>query len=679
MSVQAVYQPSSHANILAPGQVLRGGVLTRLGHLNQWVAWKYGPPRGDGKPSKIPIDPNSGKQASVTDSGTWAGFKAASEAVDRYGCAGVGFVFTDGDGFMFVDLDDCIVDGQVAPWALAIVEALDSYTEISPSGTGLKIWLEATKPGDLCRKDDVEMYEMDRYSTFTGERFAGGGIEERQDALNDLYRQTFPATPDTPSQAVSGDPRRSDGNLPDDYDLLDKARTTGADPQTFARLYDSGYRDGEDRSAADFKVMSTLTFFTGKDADRMERLFSASALGRRDKWKNRADYRRRTVANAIARTGKVYDPKHKPQETTREKLQRHMEYALFEHKWNTGRADAAATDLLAHMAMLRMAHKANKTSIRVSERELCEAAGIGGQQSASKALRRLVDLHRCWGKVANGGKDGAATYRLKTILPKTGQSLIRNNHLGKGVSTTNTVSIRSECPVLGSTFGLRNPAPEMPPFDKNGRKLPKSKPFPLKKLGKVRAWILLLVHAASKPLTISYLSERTGILPKHLKARHIPALVGLVEETEEGLVTIENVEDALVKELEDSGCNDAADNQRQRHAREREAYRMRKNEKTDTAPTEEEMDHMREQRENVEEDPFEDFEGIEMKPHRSVLVRALRDYLDNHPDDVEQTPYWLGATLWAFDLYPGHPSPDEVRDALVILEPRPTNNLKAVA
>jgi len=82
--------------------------------------------------------------------------------------------------------------------------------------------------------------------------------------------------------------------------------------------------------------------------------------------------------------------------------------------------------------------------------------------------------------------------------------------------------------------------------------------------------------------------------------------------------------------------------------------------------------------ERVEEIPVEDFSGIELKP-LSPLAAALRDYLDAHPDDVHQTPYWLGATLWAFDLFPGKPSPDEVRDALVMLEPRPTNNLKAVA
>jgi hypothetical protein len=91
--------------------------------------------------------------------------------------------------------------------------------------------------------------------------------------------------------------------------------------------------------------------------------------------------------------------------------------------------------------------------------------------------------------------------------------------------------------------------------------------------------------------------------------------------------------------------------------------------------------------ERVEE--IESFDDCELKPVQkldpvqkpipSPLAAALRDYLDAHPDDVRQSPYWLGATLWAFDLYPGHPAPDEVRDALVMLEPRPTNNLKAVA
>lgn len=82
-----------------------------------------------------------------------------------------------------------------------------------------------------------------------------------------------------------------------------------------------------------------------------------------------------------------------------------------------------------------------------------------------------------------------------------------------------------------------------------------------------------------------------------------------------------------------------------------------------------------EELERVEEIPVEDFSGIELKP-LSPLAVALRDYLDAHPDDVKQSPYWLGATLWAFDLYPGEPTRHEVRDAL---EELGQSHLKAVA
>jgi primase-polymerase (primpol)-like protein len=49
-----------------------------------------------------------------------------------------------------VDLDDCIdvSTGQMKPWGQRVVAALNSYTEISPSGGGVKVFLEASKPGE---------------------------------------------------------------------------------------------------------------------------------------------------------------------------------------------------------------------------------------------------------------------------------------------------------------------------------------------------------------------------------------------------------------------------------------------------------------------------------------------------------------------------------------------------
>jgi hypothetical protein len=584
-------------------------VLTRLGNLDQWVAWKYGK-RENGKQAKIPVDPRTGHKASTTDSGTWGSFVQASEAAAKYGCAGIGFVFTAEDGFMFVDLDNCIVDGEIAPLAMEIVEALDSYTEISPSGSGLKIFLEAKKPGERCRKGSVEIYDKNRFSTFTGQRFAGNGIEKRQEALCDLYRRLWPATPESTSEGLREALGASHGNLADDYELLEKARTAGADPAAFTRLHDRGYRDGEDRSAADNQHMSFLAFWTGKDPEQMERLFSAGALGQRDKWRSRKDYRQRTIAAAMARTTSTYGPK-RPRETTREKLQQHMNYALFGHEWNTGRASAAATDYAAYRVLLEKAYKANTTTVDMSVRELCELAGIGSTATAVRSLRRLQDEHGLLTKFSASAKNKtkdktlSPTYRLKPVDPKVIHILISTGVLSNTVTTYNTVNIRSMCFVLGQTLDLRNPAPDMPDFDRNGRKIPKGKPSPVDSLVKACGWILDMVSAAQTPLTLSFLSERTGVRPDHLKKRYtIPMTVaGLIRETEGGYATTANVEESLKDELEVSGCNERADLQRERHDREREAYMNRKNEKTDRAPTEEDMDAA-----------IEDFSGIEERP-----------------------------------------------------------------
>ena len=61
---------------------------------------------------------------------------------------GIGFVFTESDPFCGVDLDACVdpKTGQIASWASEIVGALDSYTEFSPSGTGLHVLLRAKLP-----------------------------------------------------------------------------------------------------------------------------------------------------------------------------------------------------------------------------------------------------------------------------------------------------------------------------------------------------------------------------------------------------------------------------------------------------------------------------------------------------------------------------------------------------
>lgn len=112
--------------------------------------------------------------ASSTDPRTWSTHKDA--AVSTVG-VGLGFVLSDEDDIVCLDLDHCMnpLTGQLAPWAAAIVrDAGATYVEVSPSGDGLHIWgLADVRQGRKLRRPDgtaVEIYGTGRYIAMTGRR-----------------------------------------------------------------------------------------------------------------------------------------------------------------------------------------------------------------------------------------------------------------------------------------------------------------------------------------------------------------------------------------------------------------------------------------------------------------------------------------------------------------------------
>lgn len=113
----------------------------------RWVAWK--PVLRGGKPTKVPFDPTTGKAAKSDDPSTWAPFQAAQQRARKLGpSAGIGYVLGDiGPDVMMlgIDCDACLhpESGEALDWACAILEHIDSYAEISPSATGLKLFAYA--------------------------------------------------------------------------------------------------------------------------------------------------------------------------------------------------------------------------------------------------------------------------------------------------------------------------------------------------------------------------------------------------------------------------------------------------------------------------------------------------------------------------------------------------------
>lgn len=96
--------------------------------------------------------------------------------------AGVGYCMTGQQDVVGVDMDHCVERGVVAPWAREVVAQLDSYTEISPSGTGLRLMVLGEVPSDWVNHDiGIEVYGGNeaRFLTVTGEHLAGAPLDVR--------------------------------------------------------------------------------------------------------------------------------------------------------------------------------------------------------------------------------------------------------------------------------------------------------------------------------------------------------------------------------------------------------------------------------------------------------------------------------------------------------------------
>jgi hypothetical protein len=200
-----------------------------------------------------------------------------------------------------------------------IVKILNSWTEISQSGKGLHIFVRGKKPTDQCKVTlntseikAIEVYDNARYIALTGNHLPGTPLEimERQWALNELYRLYFPKQESTPPPEAGfafkphHDLERSDEEI---IALCRKAENA----EKFVALFDKGdtSRYAGDESRADEALACLLAFYT-RDAAQIERLMNASALARREKWREREGYRRLTIQKALDYTREHYDPNH---------------------------------------------------------------------------------------------------------------------------------------------------------------------------------------------------------------------------------------------------------------------------------------------------------------------------------------------------------------------------------
>jgi len=261
---------------------IRSNVPEELQDRRQWCLWKIGGDR------KIPLSPWGGF-ASCSDPRTWGTFDLAAEVFLRNANTCKGFNLAMGDGLAGMDLDDVVTGGTVSPLMELFLNHLGSYTEFSPSGTGLHSFFLCDREHENRKTHAVELYFQAHFLSVTGDVFQGRdrlrtadiGAERILTAL----RPRMPLLPRVPLREIPES----------DSELLEKmfASKVGA---KIRRLWD-GETVHKTPSESDMALMGYLSYWCGGNTDRMIALFLTSARAERAKGQ-RADYLQRMAGKA---------------------------------------------------------------------------------------------------------------------------------------------------------------------------------------------------------------------------------------------------------------------------------------------------------------------------------------------------------------------------------------------
>jgi putative DNA primase/helicase len=273
------------------------GVLAELQDLPQWVVW-----RGeveDGKHKKVSYNPQYYQlqaRASVKIPKSWRSLDQALLTLESGYYSGLGFMLTP--PLVMIDLDhsyDRATQTITDPQAAEIVKTLNSYTERSPSGTGLHILTYGALPGKGIHTT-IEMYGQDRFTTITTDHLAETPrtIEQRQKAIDALYQRFAPAVSETTNQNTRGGVWS--GNE------LTELPPEAEHDAVLQRLLSGDSAGYKSTSNADFVLVLKLLHWTGDNVELTRKLFLASGLYREGKTLRKTGqttYLDMTITNAL--------------------------------------------------------------------------------------------------------------------------------------------------------------------------------------------------------------------------------------------------------------------------------------------------------------------------------------------------------------------------------------------
>jgi putative DNA primase/helicase len=283
-------------------------IPSELKALPNWVCYRYFYDDGIDKYRKMPINPRDMEPAKSNDPTTWTDYDTAVRASEE--CDGIGFMFSNSPYFG-VDIDG--VRDEIERYKAGedtiiaeFVDTLQSYTELSRSGNGIHIICRGKLPPSGRRKGNVEMYENGRFFVMTGNIAAEyADISDCTEAIKVLHEKYIGG-----GTSPSSSPALPPAELAmTDSELLDRAKNA-KNGAKFARLYAGDISGYTSQSEADMALCNHLAYWTGCDAERMDRMFRGSRLFR-EKWlreQSGTTYGALTIQKAILDCRNVYTP-----------------------------------------------------------------------------------------------------------------------------------------------------------------------------------------------------------------------------------------------------------------------------------------------------------------------------------------------------------------------------------
>lgn len=305
--------------------------LAGLAKYSQFILWKAVYDSVKEKWDKYPVNARTGQVCDAHDPNTWVDAATAIQKSAEFNLE-VGFVFTERDPLFFIDIDKCLLpSGQWSDIAVSLCQQFPGCAvEVSHSGTGLHIIGTAAKIPHGCKnvKLGLELYTEGRFIALTGNQAVGSVDECPTGGLVQVVETYFPPSPATAEDLDwTTEPAPEWSGPLDDDELIEKmlnSKPSGAavfgsrasvqdlwnaNDDVLGRIWPDEFGNRTfDNSFADAALCSHLAFWTGKDCERMDRLFRRSGLFR-DKWADRPDYGPRTILFAAGHCQSVYGSK----------------------------------------------------------------------------------------------------------------------------------------------------------------------------------------------------------------------------------------------------------------------------------------------------------------------------------------------------------------------------------